>query len=215
MTTQDNGTAENPAGEAKDPVDSSKSDVVPREHARKLLDEKKKAEKELAELKAKLDVLEADKQSVAEQKLAEEKKWQELAQKRDEEKQKLQQELKKRDEIADAMKRERDEEKKRISVLEELGCKFKKPQYEKFLDISEAPDDPVERKEWVAKFKAENADLLVVQNVTPPPATAPRSGSSHEVKTAKNLEELRPMLDAFNAKIYEKTMGKSAQDLLK
>lgn len=217
MTTQNNG--------ANDPVDNggegsanpsqTDNDVVARSAHRKLLDEKKQRDRENAELKARLDELEAERKSAEEAKLMEQNRFKELAEQREKDLQKKEQEIKKRDEILAAQKAEREAERKRAEVLEQLGAKFKKPQYEKFLDIDEVPDDAEERKNWLAQFKNDNAELLVIANTTPPPGTAPRSGGSVlPQKPAKNIQELMPQLNEFNEKLYRSHRAKSGGDLL-
>lgn len=210
---------------ANDPVDNggensgnsnqTDNEVVPRSAHRKLLDEKKKSERETAELRARLDELEAERKSAEEAKLIEQNRFKELADQREKELHKRDQEIKKRDEILEAQKAERAAERKRAEVLEQLGAKFKKPQYEKFLDIDEVPDDAEERKNWISKFKSDNADLLVIANTTPPPGTAPRSGGSVlPQKPAKSIQELMPQLNEFNEKLYRSHRAKSGGDLL-
>jgi hypothetical protein len=216
MTTHDDSTANNPAdqgGENSESFSKTDNEVVPRSAHRKLLDEKKKSDRETAELRARLDELEAERKSAEETKLVEQNRFKELAEQREKELLKKEQEIKKRDEILAAQQSERKAERKRAEVLEQLGAKFKKPQYEKFLEIDEVPDDAEERKNWVSQFKADNMELLVIANTTPPPGTAPRSGgSSLPVKPAKNVAELMGQLNEFNENIYKRHMAKSATD---
>lgn len=215
MTTQVDGAVNPVDNGVVTPVGQSQVDneMVPRSHARKLLDEKKKAEKELAQLRARLDELEAERKAMEEAKLAEQNRFKELAEQREKEIQKKELEIKKRDELLNAIKAEYEAERKRAEVLEQLGAKFKKPQYEKFLNIDEVPDDPEERKNWITKFKNEHADLLVFANVTPPPGTAPLSGGSVlPTKRAKNLQELMPQLYEFNENLYKKLQSKMGLD---
>jgi hypothetical protein len=191
MTTHDESGANNPVdGGNTDPAGQENTgDLVPRSHAQKILHEKKQRDREVAELKAQLDLLNSEKKAAEDAKLVEEKRWQELAQRKDEELKKKEAELKKRDEVLEAQKAERAAEKKKQETLELLGAKFKKPQYEKFLDIDQVPDDLEERKRWIAAFKQENAELLVVNNVTPPPGTAPRSNGSLPPKKPTTIDE--------------------------
>ena len=218
MTTQDTG-ANNPVDNGGDNSGNSNqtdNEVVPRSHARKLLDEKKKVEKEAAELRAQLDELQAERKAAEEAKLVEQNRFKELAEQREKDLQKKEQEIKKRDEILEAQKAERAAERKRAEVFEQLGAKFKKPQYEKFLDIDDVPDDAEERKNWLAQFKSDNAELLVMPNTTPPPGTAPRSGSSSlPAKPAKNMQELMPQLHEFNEKLFKAHASKTGAELFK
>lgn len=200
--TDANVNGDNPVGDAKDPVDSKRVDMVPLEAHRKLLDEKKKAQAELAEKNAKLAEFEAAKAAAEEAKLAAEKKWEELALLKQKELEDAKKESKKKDEILEAARREREEEKKREEVMKELG-EFKKPQYMKFLNIEEIPDDLAERKLWIEKFRVDNSDLLVPRNVTPPPGTAPRSNGSVSVKP-KTMQEHREALRKYNAEKFGK-----------
>ena len=219
MTTHDVGNTNNPAeqgGEGSENSIKPYNEVVPRSAHRKLLDEKKKSDRETAELRVRLDELEAERKSAEETKLVEQNRFKELAEQREKELQKKEHEIKKRDEILAAQQAERKAERKRAEVLEQLGAKFKKPQYEKFLEIDDVPDDAEERKNWVAQFKADNMELLVIANTTPPPNTAPRSGGSTlPAKPAKTVAELMGQLNEFNENIYKRHMAKSATDFFK
>jgi hypothetical protein len=216
MTTQDNGANDSVDHSSKNPVDSQKSDVVPLASHRQLLDEKKKVQAELNDRNAKLAEYEAAAKASEEAKLAADRKWEELAKLKDDEVKKKDLEIRKRDEILHAKQRERDEEIKRTKVMEELGTKFKKPQYEKFLNIDEVPDDAEERRQWIAKFKADNGDLLVVSNVTPPPGTAPQSGSvAPRKELPKTSAEWATYLREYNKPFAEKIQGSSFNDLFK
>jgi DNA repair exonuclease SbcCD ATPase subunit len=205
MTTHDDSGADNPVdGGNTDPVGQENTgDLVPRSHAQKILHEKKQRDREVAELKAQLDLLNSEKKAAEEAKLVEEKRWQELAQRKEQELKKKEDELRKRDEVLEAQKAERAAEKKKQETLELLGAKFKKPQYEKFLDIDQVPDDLEERKRWIAAFKQENAELLVVNNVTPPPGTAPRSNSSLPPKKPTSIDELARAAAVYAAQMAQ------------
>jgi hypothetical protein len=205
MTTHDESGANNPVdGGNADPADPAKTDdFVPRAHAQKILNEKKQRDKEVAELKGQLDVLLAERKASEESKLSEEKRYKELADLREQEIKKKDLELRKRDEVLEAQKAERAAEKKKQETFELLGAKFKKPQYEKFLDVDQVPDDLEERKRWIAAFKQENAELLVVNNVTPPPGTAPRSNSSLPPKKPTSIDEFARAAAVYAAQMAQ------------
>ena len=205
MTTHDESGANNPVdGGNTDPVGQEKTDdFVPRSHANKILHEKKQRDREVAELKAQLDLLNSEKKAAEEAKLSEEKRYKELADLREKEIAKKDAELRKRDEVLEAQKAERAAEKKKQETLELLGAKFKKPHYEKFLDVDQVPDDLEERKRWIAAFKQENAELLVVNNVTPPPGTAPRSNSSLPPKKPTSIDEFARAAAVYAAQMAQ------------
>lgn len=196
---------QNPVGgQTSDPVDLKANDVVPYSSHRQLLDEKKKLQAELAQQNARLAELEAERKAAEEAKLVADKKWEELAKKKEEEVKQKEIEIKKRDELLYAKQKEREEELKKQRVLEELGTKFKKPHYEKFLNLDEVPDDLEQMKQWVLKFKQENQELLVPTSANPPPNTSPRGKQPETRDPPKTMQDHISRLNEYNRQRFGK-----------
>jgi hypothetical protein len=155
---------------------------------KKVLDEKKATQNKLTELQAQLDKFNSEREEQENARLAEQNRWKELYEKEVTK-------ARRAEELAEGVKRQVREQKKKEALMAEIG--LKREEFVKFVDFDTIPDaddgfDVDALKAYAMEFKKNFPELVREVKAPPPTGAAPSvvgSPSNYDLKNPKEVLE--------------------------